>query len=255
MFQNFGTNTSGPFPEPAPSDVVDEWMSAYRRSFGVPPSIDSSARTHSSRRSESRHSSTYYGPQSRNGRSSRRTRGLGSSGSLYSSSRVSTSTIPSRANSTVTDPFVHKVLFFWPGRRTPKLYWDLSQSLPPLYKRRDLTAEELSTSAFMPPLSSVRIILDPHADWRFDVSLVTGEDFTVSNFLRSIAKLMRQPDQVPYVFWERASSSKKEAIVKAMLKRTGRSLRVQPPGAPPMSRVQILDCIEVLMLRTIKRHA
>ncbi|KAL5522920.1 hypothetical protein ACEPAF_1187 [Sanghuangporus sanghuang] len=240
-FQDFDINTSGPFPEPAPSDVVDEWMSAYRRSFEVPPSIDSSARTHSSRRPESRYSSTYYGSQSRSGRSSRRTRGLGSSSSLYSSSRVSTSTIPSRASHTATDPFVHKVLFFWPDRRTPKLHWDLSRSLPPLYKRRDLTAEELSTSAFTPPLSSVRIILDPHADWKFDVSVATGENFTVSSFLRSIASLMREPGKVPHVFWARASSSKKEAIVKAMLKRAGRSLRVQSPDAPPMSRVQILE--------------
>ncbi|OCB91914.1 hypothetical protein A7U60_g810 [Sanghuangporus baumii] len=52
---------------------------------------------------------------------------------------------------------------------------------------------------------------------------------------------MREPGKVPHVFWARASSSKKEAIVKAMLKRTGRSLRVQSPDAPPMSRVQTLE--------------
>ncbi|KAL5522819.1 hypothetical protein ACEPAG_8837 [Sanghuangporus baumii] len=288
-FQGFNTNTSGPFPVPGPpSDVLDDWMSAYGRSFEMPSSIDSSARTHSSRRSGSRYSSTYYGSQSRSGRSCRHTRGHGSSSSLYSSSRVSTSTAPSRGSRTATDPFIHKVLFFWPGRRTPKLYWDLSRSLPPLYKTRDLTAEELVTSAFTPPLSSVRIILDPHADWKFDVSVATGENFTVSSFLRSIANLMREPGKVPHVFWSRASSSKKEAIVKAMLKRTGRSLRDQPPDAPPMSRVQILEeevlkgarngstnllvidllCKEVMfaglelykspdewMLHTIKRHA
>ncbi|KAL5481140.1 hypothetical protein ACEPAI_10081 [Sanghuangporus weigelae] len=289
MFRDFDINASGLFSLPGPpSDVLNDWMSAYGRSFEVPPSIDSSARTHSSRRSGSRYSSTYYGSQSRSGRSSRHTRGHGSSSSLYSSSRVSTSTVPSRGSRTATDPFIHKVLFFWPGRRTPKLYWDLSRSRPPLYKRRDLTAEELATSAFTPPLSSVRIILDPHADWKFDVSVATAENFTVSSFLRSIANLMREPGKVPHVFWARASSSKKEAIVKAMLKRTGRSLRVQPPDAPPMLRVQILEeevlegtrngstnllvvdllCKEVMfaglelykspdewMLHTIKRHA
>lgn len=135
-------------------------------------------------------------------------------------------------------------MFLWQSdQRNPGLHWDLSRPFYPLCNGRYLTPEQLATSAFTPPLLSIGIILDPHAGWKFYLSVGTGEPFTVAHLIRSIMELIRTPDKVPHVHWARASPEQKEAIVRAKLKRTGRSSRTWSADVPRLQALEeeILD--------------
>ncbi|KAL5498886.1 hypothetical protein ACEPAH_1404 [Sanghuangporus vaninii] len=148
----------------------------------------------------------------------------------------------SQADSTVSDPLIHPALGWWPDQRRPALYWDLSSSSRPRYTKREFDTQELTSSPFTPPLSRMRLVLDPHAQWKFDLSAPRGERYiTLASLLKDIASLMHAPNMVPHAYWVRASTSKKEAIVRAMLRRTGGTLPIPPPHRRPKSRGQIME--------------
>lgn len=88
----------------------------------------------------------------------------------------------------------------------------------------------------------MRLVLDPQARWTFDISAARGERYiTLHSLLKSIGNLMRTPNIVPHGYWVRASTSKKEAIVTAYVRRTGRPLPIPPPHRRPKSRGQIME--------------
>ncbi|EJC99122.1 uncharacterized protein FOMMEDRAFT_142783 [Fomitiporia mediterranea MF3/22] len=148
----------------------------------------------------------------------------------------------SQADSTASDPLIHNALGWWPELRRPALYWDLSSNAPPRYTKRQFDAEELAASPFTPPLSRMRLVLDSHVQWAFDLSAPRGQRYiTLSSLLSDIAKLMHAPNMVPHVFWTRASTQKKEAVLRAMIRRTGRPLPTQPPHRRPKPRGQIME--------------
>lgn len=142
----------------------------------------------------------------------------------------------------MSDPLIHPALGWWPDQRRPALHWDLSSSSPPHYTKRAFDAEELAAAPFTPPLTHMRLVLDPHTEWKFDLSAPRGQRYiSLSALFAGIAALMRAPNRVPHVFWVRASASKKEAVLRAMLRRTGRTLPTVPPHRRPKTKGQIME--------------
>ena len=132
----------------------------------------------------------------------------------------------------------HRVFSWRPNARVPRTYWDLSYSSDLFYDAKRITRREANDDAFSPPLTHIKIILDPHADWKFDIPSSNGYPFTVGSLVDGIVNLMTTRNQVPHSFWARASSSAKEAAVEAMLRRTGRHLRPRFPNTPRLEALE-----------------